>query len=170
MVDTWLSALNRGNQIDLLLVDLCKAFNLVDHNILIKKPKLYKCSSVALRWFESYLRNRKQFVEINGTKSNPLNIKSGVPQGSILGPLLFIIFINDISLEKYLKDTNLFADDAVENVKDKTEDDIIKKLQECAGSLDRWCLQNKMVLSIEKTKTLFICIDRNLFRLSPIAT
>ena len=81
MVDTWLSASNRDNEIGLLLVDLCKALDLVDHNILIKKLKLYKCSSVALNWFESYLRNRKQFVVINGTKSNPLNIKSGVPQG-----------------------------------------------------------------------------------------
>ena len=67
-----------------------------------------------------------------------------------------IIFINDISLEKYLSDINLFADDAVESVEHKTKDKIIKKLQECAVSLDRWCLQNKMVLSIEKTKTLFI--------------
>ena len=72
------------------------------------------------------------------------------------GPLLYIIFINDISLEKYLSDINLFADDAVESVERKTKDKIIKKLQECAVSLDRWCLQNKMVLSIEKTKTLFI--------------
>ena len=74
MVDTWLAALNRGNQIGLLLVDLCKAFDLVEHDILIQKLKLYKSSSVMLRWFESYLRNRKQFVEIDGTKSNPLNI------------------------------------------------------------------------------------------------
>ena len=59
MVDTWLSTLNRGNQIGLLLVDVCEAFNIVDQNILIKKLKLYKCSSVALKWFESYLRNRK---------------------------------------------------------------------------------------------------------------
>ena len=126
MVDTWLSTLNRGKQIGLLVVDSCKAFDLVDQNILIKKLKLYKCSSVALR-FKSYLRNRKQFVEINGTKSNPINIKSGVPQGSILGPLLFIICINDISLRE-ISDINLFADDAVESVEDKTKDDIIKKV------------------------------------------
>ena len=56
-------------------------------------------------------------------------------------------------LDKYLSDINLLADDAVESVEDKPKDDIIKKLQECAGGLDRWCLQNKMVLSIEKTKT-----------------
>ena len=97
MVDTWLTDLNRGNEIALLLVDICKAFGLVDHNILIKKPKLYKCSSVALNWFESYLRNRKQFVVINGIKSNQLNIKSGIPQGSILGPLLFL-FLSTIYL------------------------------------------------------------------------
>ena len=59
-------------------------------------------------------------------------------------------------MEKYLSDIILFADDAVESVEHKTKDEIIKKLQECAVSLDKWCLQNKMVLSIEKTETLFI--------------
>ena len=84
---------------------------------------------------------------------------------TIASGVIFSIFINDISLEKYLSDINLFADDAVESVEDKTIDDIIKKLQECAGSLDRWCLQNKMVLSIEKTRKPYsFVIDRNLFR------
>ena len=101
MVDTWLSALNRGNEIGLLLVDLCEAFDLVDHNILNKKLKLYKCSSVALNWFESYLRNRKQFVVINGTKSNPLNIR-GTPRIDP-GPTTFYYFHQRYISRKILK-------------------------------------------------------------------
>ena len=156
MVDTWLSALNKGYQIGLLLMDLCKAFDLVDHDLLIKKLEIYKCNHASLQWFKSYLNNREQLVEINGTKSDPLKIKSGVPQGSILGPLLFLVFINDISLEKHLSDINLFADDAVSSSENKSKHEIIDKLQNCANSLDKWCISKKMVLSIEKTKTLFI--------------
>ena len=74
-----LSALNKGNQIGLLLIDLCKAFDLVDHDLLIKKLEIYKCNHASLQWFKSYLNNREQLVEINGTKSDPLKIKSGVP-------------------------------------------------------------------------------------------
>ena len=95
-------------------------------------------------------------MEITDTKSDPLKIKSGVSQGSILGPLLFLVFINDISLEEHLSDINLFADDAVASAENKSMHEIIDKLQNCANSLDRWCISNKMVLSIEKTKTLFI--------------
>ena len=93
---------------------------------------------------------------INGTKSDPLKNKSGVPQGSILVPLLFLVFINDISLEEHLSDINLFADDAVASAENKSKHEIIDQLQNCANSLDKWCISNKMVLSIEKTKTLFI--------------
>ena len=72
MVYTWLSALNKDNAIGVLLIDLCIAFDLVDHDILIKKKKIYKCNFSSLQWFKSYLSNREQFVEINGRKSNPL--------------------------------------------------------------------------------------------------
>ena len=79
MVDTWLSALDKGNQFGLLLIDLCKAFDLVDHDILFKKLEIYKCNHASLQWFKSYLNNREQLVEMNGTKSDLLIIKSGVP-------------------------------------------------------------------------------------------
>ena len=71
-------------------------------------------------------------MEINGTKSDPLKIKSGVPRGSILGSLLFLVFINDISLEEHLSDINLFADDAVASAEKKSKHEIIDKLQNCA--------------------------------------
>ena len=82
----------------LLLVDLCKAFDLVNHDILLEKLKLYECSEKTQHCFLSYLSNRKQSVNIENTSSEPSPVKCGVPQGSIIGPLLFLVFINDISL------------------------------------------------------------------------
>ena len=79
-----------------------------------------------------------------------------MPQGSILGPLLYLVFINDISLEEHLSDINLFANDAVASAENKSKHEIIDKLQNCANRLDGWCISNRMVLSIEKNKALFI--------------
>ena len=94
-----------------VFVDLEKAFDTVNHKILLKKLEHYGIRNVANTWFESYLSNRKQFVSLDGNDSNFLEISCGVPQGSILGPLLFIIYINDIHQAiKYLK-VHHFADD-----------------------------------------------------------
>ena len=82
MIYTWLSALNEDNTIGVLLIDLCIAFDLVDHDILIKKLKIYKCKLSSLQWFKSYLSNREQFVEINDRRSEQLKSKSGVYQAS----------------------------------------------------------------------------------------
>ena len=73
------------------MIDLCKAFDLVDHSLLLCKLKIYLCSENALTWFTSYLSERTQRVDINGQISNPLENKCGVPQVSILGPLFFIV-------------------------------------------------------------------------------
>ena len=79
-----------------VFIDLSKAFDTVDHRILLKKLIHYGVNGNNIRWFESYLTNRKQFLSLNNKNTNFANITYGVPQGSILGPLLFLIYVNDL--------------------------------------------------------------------------
>ena len=85
-----------------------KAFNVVDHQLLLR---LYRVSDPSLSWFESYLSGRQQFVSIDGQRSDSLLIKQGVPQGSVLGPALFLLFVNDIPLHLTNSTVDIYADD-----------------------------------------------------------
>ena len=104
-----------------VLCDLSKAFDVIDHNILLHKLNLYGIRGVALEWVKDYLTDRKQYVRINQTDSLRKNILIGVPQGSILGPLLFLIYVNDI---QYSCNANLlsFADDTTVYLNDSNYD------------------------------------------------
>jgi len=95
--DKILKGFNNGEYTGMILIDLQKAFDTIDHKILLQKLKYIGFSASATDWVKSYLTNRTTFVEIEGFKSSEKEIKCGVPQGSILGPLLFIIYVNDVS-------------------------------------------------------------------------
>ena len=111
LVDRMLSDIDNKLLPVVVFMDLSKAFDTLDHSILIHKLQYYGITGIALNWFESYLSNRLQYVDINGSISSMQHITTGVPQGSILGPLLFLIYMNDLpnvsALFKYI----LFADD-----------------------------------------------------------
>lgn len=141
---------NKSNTLSVLL-DLSKAFDTIDHNILLYKLKYYGVRGTALKWFQSYLFNRRQFVCFNGTKSDVKEITFGVPQGSVLGPILFLVYMNDLpNCLSYTK-AILFADDTTLYA---SSDDIIHlyaNVNHDLQSLVDWFRANKLSLNPSKT-------------------
>ena len=165
MIDSWLDAIDKGKMIGVVLVDFKKAFDLVDHNILLDKLSLYGIKGEALSWFNTYLTQRKQQVSVNNCKSDFKHVSYGVPQGSILGPLLFLLFINDLPLYTNNVYTDLYADDTtVYDIQDSVEE-IETNLQSTLNNLHAWCRDNGMILNSSKTKVLLVTTTQKRQRL-----
>ena len=116
------SALDICEQIDAILLDFSNAFDKVPHEHLAVKLKHYGISGNVLTWIKSFLSNRSQQVQVEGVQSKPAPVTSGVPQGSVLGPLLFLVYINDMP-SKVQSTTRLFADDSLLYRKIKSPED-----------------------------------------------
>ena len=154
VIDYIYKSLDEGNYIFGIYIDLKKAFNTVQHKILLHKLQYYGLRGLAFHWLETYLSKRKQFVVINDTQSDISDLyEYGVPQGSVLGLILFLLFIND--LHKSLNNIviKLFADDTNCFISDK-DFNSLKRLAEIELSkLQKWINANKLTINFDPKKS-----------------
>ena len=134
---------------------------MVDHEILLHKLYHYGIRGTALQWFRSYLANRQQFVTVNGVDSTTTEMKYGVPQGSILGPLLFVIYINDLPGISNFARFLMYADDANIIISGDSVDEINTKISLLTDSLVRWVGCNGLALNLKKTTYMLFSRKRN---------
>ena len=151
LVEKNTTALDKDKIVVGCFLDHKKAFDTVNHRILISKLRKYGIRSHILQWFESYLKNRKQFVWIKNFKSQIKSITCGVSQGSILGSLLFILYINDLANVSNVLFPILFADDTSVYLEADNESDLIKTLNEELAKLNICLNANKLTINIAKS-------------------
>ena len=146
------NSMNNNNYLIATYIDAMKAFDTVNHKILFDKVKLFGIKGKLFNWIENYLCNRHQCTVANNTVSDLKLITCGVPQGSVCGPLLFLIYINDIScILKHCK-VALYADDTVLYIEHENLHDALTYMQEDLHALTKWCTGNKLTINCKKTK------------------
>ena len=155
MIDKWLQNINNSEFTGVVFADLAKAFDVINHALLLKKLELHGISDNSLQLITSFLLNRTQLVNVNGSNSDFLSVRYGVPQGSVLGPLLFSLYINDLPL--YIDGScELFADDNSIHTSHSSLSSVSSNLQESVNRLVDWTHLNHMSLNPQKTKCMCI--------------
>ena len=155
MIDRIIQELDKGNTPLNIFLDLSKAFDTLDHEIMLYKLEYYGVTGPTLQLLRSYLSDRKQYVEFEYLKSDSSNIKTGVPQGSILGPLLFVIYVNDISLASTIFTAIIYADDTslsgtLNTFRCNTNVNTNNEL----SKISAWLKVKKLSLNTKKTKAV----------------
>lgn len=154
----------------MVLLDMSKAFDSISHEILLLKLKYGGASNTCLQWFRSYLSDRQQVVRINSSLSESLPLSSGVPQGSILGPLLFSIYVNDLPAvpqkcisHSYVDDTKLQVSFKLQN-----KDIAVAEMNEDLFKVCNWCFRNYLLLNPDKSKLMVFGTRKMLPKLQDI--
>ena len=141
----------------MIFLDFAKAFDKVNHSLLTYKLQQYGVRGQTNKWIKDFLKDRSQRVVVDGCRSSSIHVKSGVPQGSVLGPCLFLCYINDLP-EKVVSNTRLFADDtAIDRIIRSEEDTAL--LQKDLDSLSEW--ETKWDMSFHPDKCHVLCIKRS---------
>ena len=154
MIHNIAMALDCGATVDVVAIDMAKAFDTVPHDLLILKLQSYNVSTQVVDWFQAFLMGRKQFVALNGKKSCEVDVLSGVPQGSVCGPILFLIYVNDLT-KMLTSNSGLFADDS-SIYRPITCEEHRLALQEDLDRVAQWCHTWRMNLNTDKTKVLSV--------------
>ena len=155
LIEKIISAIERNEFTIAVFLDLSKAFDMVDHQILLKKSERYGIRAVPLKWLSSYISGRQQYVNSQNTDSDKMFIKRGVPQGSILGPLLFLVFINDLHNVSSVLSYILFADDSNLLISGTIFEQILKIMNDELEKITWWFKSNNLCLNVNKTNFMF---------------
>ena len=153
------SAYDLGYSTSCIFVDYKKAFETLSHKILMEKMHAYGLSQKSIRWLNSYLENRRHVVDCNGYQSEQSHVPYGVPQGSILGPSLFVIYVNDLLYlmgENNVASIEMYADDTVLHVSDSCAMKAMGQSNAAMDMLYLWCIRNKLTINFSKTKHMLI--------------
>ena len=162
-ISLWQKSMDNGILGSALLTDLSKAFDCLNHELLIAKLEAYGFSNSALHYIYNYLSNRKQRVKVNNSFSEWCNILFGVPQGSILGPLLFNIYINDIFMSLEKCEIANFADDSTPFCFNSSIESLVKDIELDANILVQWFQENYLKLNTDKCHLLISNHDESVF-------